>query len=466
MSACPLLLLALVLTAAKAATAAPMVSLPLAGHAFDIHSPGAHIAAKYRLQGSGELVPGLPCPRSIQFAAPHELSSKEVDDLAYQMYFGNDPDEEAADADVGPVPEGETGVFAMSPDDWVVDNSECASVNGTHWPLDRMTGQWVLDGSVGSAGDADSSLAVRFFECGDTVYPMSFGHFIENEGGVARFDWFVYTVPDWEANYNLSDIASIAANNMFAGDVATTTKNVCRYSMNGAGGQLEGDDGNVTASPTAASLDAASDTADASDEPVSASPEVSFSCFPANAQVELEAGTVKQMADVEVGDRVKVSSDRFSEVFMFTHRQRSGLYNFVTLHISGLPLPLQLSDGHYLSVNGELKAAGRVRAGDVVMLGGGSTSTVTGVSRRTERGLFNPKTVDGDIVVNGVLASTFTTALAPAATHALLSPLRHLFWSTRGAWGDVSFGILEGGLTLDTIGATLRGYMLRMISRT
>ncbi len=41
-----------------------------------------------------------------------------------------------------------------------------------------------------------------------------------------------------------------------------------------------------------------------------------------------------------------------------------------------------------------------------------------------ERGLYNPQTAAGDIVVDGFVASTYTTFASPRAAHALLAPLR------------------------------------------
>jgi len=67
----------------------------------------------------------------------------------------------------------------------------------------------------------------------------------------------------------------------------------------------------------------------------------------------------------------------------------------------------------------------------VVAPGGGWTSVaVTSVSRVDAAGLYNPQTLHWYIVVDGVRASTFTVAVAPAVPSKLLAPLRAVYRST------------------------------------
>lgn len=86
-----------------------------------------------------------------------------------------------------------------------------------------------------------------------------------------------------------------------------------------------------------------------------------------------------------------------------------------------------LTEGHYLYVNGKLEMAGLVGQGDYVVLGNGTRSIVSEVSRKRGRGLFNPQTIHGDVVVDGVVCSTYTYSVAPTCAHALLAPLRGAF---------------------------------------
>jgi hypothetical protein len=166
-------------------------------------------------------------------------------------------------------------------------------------------------------------------------------------------------------------------------------------------------------------------------------------CFPADATVTTFAGAVKRMDELLAGDRVHVGRGQFSEVFMFTHKTADVESEFVVVHTASSGSRLRLSPGHYMYVNGALAAAKTVTVGDSVELGDGSMDTVAAVSTAVLKGLYNPQTLQGDIVVDNVRASTYTTAVEPMFAHAILTPLRAAYrmlgWST---------GLLNEGSTL------------------
>ncbi len=149
-------------------------------------------------------------------------------------------------------------------------------------------------------------------------------------------------------------------------------------------------------------------------------------CFPGNADVELKSGETIKMASLKIGDEVSIGNGQYSEVFMFTHRLPAMHTEFLQVTTAS-GARLRLSAGHYLPVNGEYAAADTVRVGDEVVLGDGVNSRVVRVDTVADVGLFNPQTRHGDIVVNGVRASTYTTAVEPKAAHALLAPVRAVF---------------------------------------
>lgn len=129
------------------------------------------------------------------------------------------------------------------------------------------------------------------------------------------------------------------------------------------------------------------------------------------------------MEDVQIGDEVKVGPATFSRVFMFTHKMADTTNAFVSLTtVSGAQV--DLTSGHYIYANDALVAASTVSVGDVLRLGDGTYSTVEKVSAGQFAGLYNPQTVSGDVVVNGVISSTYTTAVEPTFAHAILAPLR------------------------------------------
>jgi hypothetical protein len=152
----------------------------------------------------------------------------------------------------------------------------------------------------------------------------------------------------------------------------------------------------------------------------------SSTCFPASASVQLQDGTTKTMAQLEVGDKVLVAPNTYSEVYFFAHRLTDALVAFVKIATSN-GNTLMLTGDHYLYVNGKLATAKTVKVGDSLISADGSSIRVVEVSSEVSTGLYNPHTMQGDIVVDGVKTSTYTSSIAPSLAHAMLWPVRMLY---------------------------------------
>jgi Hint module len=167
-------------------------------------------------------------------------------------------------------------------------------------------------------------------------------------------------------------------------------------------------------------------------------------CFPGDATVRLQSGAVKRMDELMVGDMVHVGLNSYSPVFMFTHQEPDTVNAYVRLTTAGGQM-IVATPSHYLhTAEGDLTAAGAIKAGDAIVASDGSPTVV--VSARTMRvagGLWNPQTVHGDIVVNGILATTYTTAVAPVVAHAALATLRFLY-NSLGLYTD-AFSVENAG---------------------
>jgi hypothetical protein len=162
-------------------------------------------------------------------------------------------------------------------------------------------------------------------------------------------------------------------------------------------------------------------------------PDAGAACFPADATATLASGATVRMDALAVGDRVAVGGGAFSPVFLFTHRAGGGAHEFVRVTTASGAV-LRATPGHYVHVAGRgLVAAGAVRVGDRLRLGGGALTPVVSLARVRAAGLFNPQTLSGEIVVDGIVASTYTTAVAPAVAHAVLAPLRAAFRAFRAS---------------------------------
>jgi Hint module len=176
------------------------------------------------------------------------------------------------------------------------------------------------------------------------------------------------------------------------------------------------------------------------------------SCFPAESTVLVESGHNKRMDKLEVGDRVLVGDGTFSQIFMFTHKVGDEIGREFVRITTDSGNAIVATKGHYIPTAGNgLSAAGSVRVGDQLFVsdsrGRLTSATVTSTERVTRTGLYNPQTVRGDIVVDGIVASTYTTAVEPRLAHAILTPLRAVYrW-----FGMYSSGLESGSGALSAL---------------
>lgn len=158
-------------------------------------------------------------------------------------------------------------------------------------------------------------------------------------------------------------------------------------------------------------------------------------CFPAEESVRLYDGSVTTMEKLALGDRVLVAKpSTYSTVFMFTHRIDKGLYEFCQFTLEDGSV-IRMTPTHYTYVDGKILSARDVRVGHKL-----DSKRVAKVELTFERGLYNPQTVSGDIVVNGVRTTTFTETVVVSLAQSLLSPFRCLYKLV-----GFKFNCLEGG---------------------
>lgn len=149
-------------------------------------------------------------------------------------------------------------------------------------------------------------------------------------------------------------------------------------------------------------------------------------CFPGNANVQLGNGSTLQMHKLRIGDTVRATKNVVSKVFMFSHSEPESTSHFIQLTTSN-GQSLELTEDHYLYVNNDLAQANTVKVGDMLETAEGTTTLVTKIDHIQAEGLFNPHTLHGDILVNGIRTSTYTGAVQPSLAHNLLAPARTLY---------------------------------------
>lgn len=179
-----------------------------------------------------------------------------------------------------------------------------------------------------------------------------------------------------------------------------------------------------------------------------------FTCFPAAATVSLRDGSVVQMDALRLGTPVlavhatNTTPAVYSPVYFFSHADATAVSPMVRLTTASGAVSAA-SPGHLLGVvpadgGGPgapvlTPAAAVVPGRDTVAVEGGARSVVLAVDHvAAAEGLYNPHTLVGSVVVDGVVWSDLTTALPPAVGERLLAPLKGM-WAMGGVralrWG-------------------------------
>lgn len=169
-------------------------------------------------------------------------------------------------------------------------------------------------------------------------------------------------------------------------------------------------------------------------------------CFPGYSRVRKEGGGMVSMRDLRIGDRVLVGwnggVEVYSAVISFSHKDAWTATRYARIWVSrgtcgegvemvGNMTKLTATRGHLVRMgDGGLEAIGRLKVGALVKVGGcegrgpGSLGRVERVEGVWGNGVYSPVTLHGDIVVEGVVASSYTTSVRMGAAHGLLTPVR------------------------------------------
>lgn len=129
------------------------------------------------------------------------------------------------------------------------------------------------------------------------------------------------------------------------------------------------------------------------------------------------------MSKVEVGDQVLTGNGEYQTIYSIDHRHQTKLTEFVQIYYADGEPPLEMTPHHmvFLQEKPYPVPARHIRIGDKLRFlqqcyDCGSSSLrcldVVRVSSIVRRGLYNPLTSDGTIVVNGgIVASTYSALI-------------------------------------------------------
>lgn len=149
-------------------------------------------------------------------------------------------------------------------------------------------------------------------------------------------------------------------------------------------------------------------------------------CFHGSGVVVLADGRRKLMRDVEIGDSVHVGGGKYSEVFMFTHRDAGTDAVYVEITVASGD-KVMVTASHFMYAAKGVVQAGSIEMGDGMEMDDGRVEIVVKRELVSGKGLYNPQTVHGDVAVSGFRASTYTTFVQTGVAHSLLAPLRAMY---------------------------------------
>lgn len=196
---------------------------------------------------------------------------------------------------------------------------------------------------------------------------------------------------------------------------------------------------------------------------------VSSLCFSAFNDVDVLGSDSKVFIDsIKVGDYVRDSPSSFSRVISLGHFDENTKAQFLRIHSNNADVvnnavvvnanTIELTAKHMMFVKGKgAIPADMVRVGDELFHG----NKVTDIDLVTRNGVYAPITESGNIMVSGVLASSYAQLFGNnflVKSH-LQNTLTHFFFAPqRMVCTHVNFGLCENETFSDGEGSTPGGY--------
>jgi hypothetical protein len=131
-------------------------------------------------------------------------------------------------------------------------------------------------------------------------------------------------------------------------------------------------------------------------------------CFSGENEIEiLGKGTVK-METLKIGDYVRTARGQFSQVYSFGHLHKEVETNFLQIISEhDRENPLEITFDHMVFVeSGDVVRASEVKVGDQLL---GRNYKVAEIRSVKRHGVYAPVTFTGDIIVSGVVASSYVS---------------------------------------------------------
>lgn len=160
-------------------------------------------------------------------------------------------------------------------------------------------------------------------------------------------------------------------------------------------------------------------------------------CFSGDSKVLMEGGEWKRIRQVETGDKVQNAGGGSAEVIGWTHREERGAW-FWAAQLEGGETA-KATAGHLVEVKGkggkerQVVRMREVAVGMWMRVVSGDWRRVVKVSWVWGWGLYNLQTMNGEVMVDGTVFTTYTEEVGVGGGHALLAPIRAVAYLLGGA---------------------------------
>jgi len=136
------------------------------------------------------------------------------------------------------------------------------------------------------------------------------------------------------------------------------------------------------------------------------------SCFSGQAMVSVKGRGDIPMDRVKVGDNVLTANGKYSMIYSFGHFAPSQREIYLQIKTNTFEKPIELTSEHLIFIHTE-KGRSLIPARDVkvddFLVTTHAIAKVLSIHKVHRQGAYSPLTTTGDIVVNGVIASTYVT---------------------------------------------------------
>ncbi|VDI48924.1 sonic hedgehog protein-like [Mytilus edulis] len=165
-------------------------------------------------------------------------------------------------------------------------------------------------------------------------------------------------------------------------------------------------------------------------------------CFSGESSIQSETRGYVQMKDLHTGEKVLSKTvdgvPVFSEVIMFLDKNSQKQATFIHIETED-HFSLEITDKHLIYVSKTNYSddfssayAEEVQVGQFVLVSNSTNnfipSKVVALTKKTSSGVYAPLTIEGNIVVDGVLTSCYGVMNNEVIAHAAFAPVRAVHW--------------------------------------